>query len=160
MQATRVLLPLLAALAVSVLGGCGTLGPNAIKSGRENFNQVIHRKSSDQLLLNLVRLHHHEIPFFMNVEGVNVAMTVDAGVTAASTAICAPSGLTLGSVSGTMSVTENPSIQCKPLQGAALVADTVRQRPSSGCSIYRRSSAKTKRLRRYCSQSIAGSATS
>jgi hypothetical protein len=131
MQSARLLLPISAALAVSLLSGCGTLGPNSIKLGRISYNDVIHQTSGDQLLLNLVRIHNHEIPLFMEITEVDASVQVQTTITGGTTGIGAHpgTGTTAGTLAGQVSsiaggaqYTETPTIRYQPLQGAALIA--------------------------------------
>jgi hypothetical protein len=112
-----------------ILCSCGVVGPESIKLGRTFYNDVIHQTSSDQLLLNLVRIHNHEMPLFMDVTEVDATVQIQATATGGSTQIGAKPGLTSGTLAGQVSnvaggvqYTEAPTIRYQPLQGAALIA--------------------------------------
>lgn len=121
--------PVLLVSGVLASGGCDTVGPYSIKLGRNFYNDVIQQTSADQLLLNLARIHNHEMPLFMEVTEVDATVQVQANVNSATTGIGArpgPTGGTLAgqvaSVGGTAQYTEAPTIRYQPLQGAPLIA--------------------------------------
>ena len=129
MKTNRLILPLVAALAASILNGCGTVGPNSIKFGRNDYNEVLHGTSGNQLLLNLVRIHNHEPPLFIEVTEIDAAVQIQTNVTGTISQIGAHPGSAggtlsgqLASVGGNATYTEAPIIRYQPLQGAPLIA--------------------------------------
>src|SRR4029078_7418343 len=104
---------MLATLAICVLGGCGTLGANSIKLQRDKFNQAIHQTSGDELLLNLVRLHHNEIPFFMNIESVTGGASANIQASAGSVAVPSAPTNPFAILAGSTSYTGDPHIRYK-----------------------------------------------
>jgi hypothetical protein len=119
-------------IAIAALTGCGVVGPASIKLGRNNYNDVIHHTSGDQLLLNLVRIHNHEMPLFMDVTEVDAVVQVQGSLTGGKSNIGAhaPTALsTAGTVAGelenigaTAQYIEAPTVRYQPLQGAPLIA--------------------------------------
>jgi hypothetical protein len=121
MPAARLFLPILAVLGACLLGGCGTLGSTAIRLERGNNNQAIHQTSREQLLLNLVRLHHHELPSFLSVESITGGSHVTVNASTPGLRFPFPmAGPYAGIAGGDYS--EGPNITYHPLQGAELVA--------------------------------------
>jgi hypothetical protein len=116
-------------IAVATLGGCGVVGPTSIKLGRNSYNEVIHQTSADQLLVNLVRIHNHEMPLFIDVTEVDATVQVQANASGAQTNIGARAGTTGGTLAGAVESValsgqylEAPTIRYQPLQGAPLIA--------------------------------------
>jgi hypothetical protein len=67
MKAFKTNFPLiLACLMPLALGGCA-MATRAVKTDFSAYNQVLEENQSQQMLLNLVRLHYHEVPMFMQV---------------------------------------------------------------------------------------------
>lgn len=134
-----------ASSALFLLSGCGVGGPLAVRQGRYNYNESIHDTSQEQLLLNIVRIHHQDSPFIMDVSEVDVQLQWQASITGGATGIGtassgsassgsgttgassgksspAGSGGVSGSLSGTLQYQESPTIRYMPLQGAPLIA--------------------------------------
>lgn len=53
-----------------IVQGCGTIGPKKLPGDQFNFNAAINESSSEQLLLNLVRLRYSEQPTFLKVASI------------------------------------------------------------------------------------------
>lgn len=116
-------------LSIASLCSCGVVGPSSIKLGRNNYNDVIHQTSGDQLLINLARIHNHEMPLFMDVTEVDATVQIQANATAGQSGIGSRPGTTGGTLAGaveSVGVTgqylEAPTIRYQPLQGAPLIA--------------------------------------
>jgi hypothetical protein len=118
-------------VASAALCGCGVVGPASIKLGRSTYNDVIHQTSGDQLLANLVRIHNHEMPLFMDVTEVDAVVQVQANISAGKTNIGAraTNSTSAGTVAGAVEnisaagqYLEAPTIRYQPLQGAPLIA--------------------------------------
>jgi hypothetical protein len=116
-------------LSIISLCGCGVVGPSSIKLGRNTYNDVIHQTSGDQLLINLARIHNHEMPLFMDVTEVDATVQIQANASAGQTGIGSHPGTTGGTLAGpveNVSLTgqylEAPTIRYQPLQGAPLIA--------------------------------------
>jgi len=63
---------LLAILAASLLSvACASVGPRALKGNRTDYNQSINASNNEEMLLNIVRIHHLDAPFFLNVSSVS-----------------------------------------------------------------------------------------
>jgi len=105
--------------------GCA-LGPAALKSSRMPYNEAIQRTTSEQLLLNLVRLRYREAPLFLEVGGVAAQFTfresasvegrINEGIRYQSANN--PNLLDLGAQFG---YEEKPTITYSPLQGEDFV---------------------------------------
>ncbi len=119
-------------IATTSLNGCEVVGPYSIQLGRNNYNDVIHQTSGNQLLLNLVRVHNHEMPLFLDVTEVDAAVQVQSSITGGKTNIGAHAP-TIASSAGTIAgalenvsisgqYIEAPIIRYQPLQGAPLIA--------------------------------------
>lgn len=64
---------LLAVLLVAQTGllcSC-SMGPHVLKGNRTDYNVSIYSSNNEEMLLNLVRLRHHDAPFFLNVSSVS-----------------------------------------------------------------------------------------
>ncbi|MFG0275316.1 MAG: hypothetical protein ACF8QF_09685 [Phycisphaerales bacterium] len=73
-----------AALLACALGvaGCQARGSRQLPVDRFNYNQAIANSANEQMLLNLVRLHHGEVPTFLAVNSVltQYVWTGEAGI--------------------------------------------------------------------------------
>jgi hypothetical protein len=79
MKAFKTYLPLiLVCLMPMALGGCA-MATRAVKTDFTAYNQVLEENQSQQMLLNLVRLHYHEVPLFMQVGTIVSSYQSSAG---------------------------------------------------------------------------------
>jgi len=109
-------LVLLLALTVT---GCRAIGPEQIRSGRDDYNAAIQQTSSEQLLLNIVRLRYRDIPLFLEVTSVTTRFSTGAS-TDASTAFASGARTTFGLKAGA-TYSETPTVTYAPLQGEQFV---------------------------------------
>jgi hypothetical protein len=128
-----------------LLGGCQYFGPNSIDVGRADYNSAIQHTSAQQVLANIIRVHHHEMPLVMDVTQVNAALIVQGTATSSVSGIGSLLGLSgagpvvptspsagalstrvvsnqVESVGGTVEYEENPTITYTPLSGQPLIA--------------------------------------
>ena len=102
-----------AAIAVA-LQGC-SLGPSALRSDRPKYNIAAQRSSSEQLLLNMVRLKYREPASFLVISSISAHFnySADAGLS-----MTLPEGAAnVFGVSGGGGYAEQPTITYTPLQG-------------------------------------------
>ncbi len=96
--------------------GCDTLGPRAIRQGRYLYNAGVQQTNSEQLLLNIVRLHYSDPPLFLRIAEIASTLTVrtHAGLTPAIHPDLSASAF--GADVG-VEITEQPTIRYIPLIG-------------------------------------------
>ena len=140
----RLISSILATLVLTVvIGGCYQAGPAAVKIGRAGYNIAIQQTSSEQLLLNLVRLRYRDTPYFMEV--ASVSTNFDFDVSALASASLPESEGKIYGFGATVGYTERPTITYTPLQGDQFVTqlmspvdlDTILLLYHSGWSIER-----------------------
>jgi len=106
-------------LLVLALAGCNTTGPAAITNSREDYNIAIQRTTSEQLLLNLVRLRYNDTPLFLQISSVTAQL--NAEVTASTATTLAPSVADSYALGLTGRINDNSTISYAPLQGKEFV---------------------------------------
>ena len=102
-------------LALTLLSDCQVIGPSAIEHGRLNYTNVIENTSKQQTFDNILYVHNHQMPEFMDVTTINAQVLSSASLTASGVAH-------VGTVSGTLQYQESPTITYTPLFGKTLVA--------------------------------------
>lgn len=136
------------------LTSCHQAGPNAVRTGRANYNIVIQQTSSEQLLLNLVRLRYRDVPFFMEVASVSTSFHFDAS---ASASVSLPESegniYAFGAGAG---YTERPTITYTPLQGDKFVRQLMSPIDLNTILLLYHSGWSVERIFRVCLQSING----
>jgi hypothetical protein len=105
----RLLLPLTLAL-----GACQTVGPQSMKFGRGQYNEVVQRTDGEQLLLNLVRLRYRDPPLFLEVTSIATSLSLELG-TSVTGSVGDAKSVTPG---GSVLYTERPTITYAPLHGS------------------------------------------
>jgi len=89
--------------------GCHQVGPGSVRTSRSNYNIAIQQTSSEQLLLNLVRLRYRDTPYFMEVASVSTSFDFDA-LASASASLTESEGKIYGFGAG-VGYTERPTIK-------------------------------------------------
>jgi hypothetical protein len=119
---------LILACAVPALSGCISVGGEAVRMHRIDYNEAIHDTNVEQLLLNIVRVHDAEIPLFVDLVELDSSNTVTAGVTGGGSNIGGRAGNTggslfgtIGAITGTASVSDTPIAKYVPLSGYPLI---------------------------------------
>jgi hypothetical protein len=122
----RICFGLLAAVAMPLLTGCpNTIGPTALRGGRQDYNTVLHRTNAEQFLLNIVRLRYNEPPMFLEVAAVNTTFQLaqNYGATAGlNDRYVSPMNNTFGLSAG-VQFAESPTITYMPMQGEQFVKE-------------------------------------
>ncbi len=104
---------------VAVLAGCSLSGPTSIRTSRTNYNAAIAETSSEQLLLNLVRLRYRDVPLFLEVSSVTTSFEIAADGSA--TAAISTPDIDLLTLRSGLRLSERPSVTYLPLQGEQFV---------------------------------------
>ncbi len=109
---------------IALQSGC-VAGPTALRASRINYNQAIQETTSEQLLLNLVRLKYRDVPFFLEVSSVSAQFTfngsLDASVSINENIGPNPRNPDVYGISGGVGYAERPTITYAPLQGEDFV---------------------------------------
>jgi hypothetical protein len=103
-------------LSASILIGCSGFGHKTIPTDQFNFNNAINEASSEQLLLNMVRLRYSEQPTFLKVSSVinQYTRSANANASAGLSSGVAGNGGSAG-IGGSWSNT--PTITYLPISG-------------------------------------------
>lgn len=108
----------LALSTLTALAGCHTVGPDSIRGGRSLYSEAIAVTTTEQLLLNLVRLRYRESPVFLEVTSVSTAFTLRSS---AGTGGVFGFGSTPAenefNINAGVSFDERPTVTYLPLQG-------------------------------------------
>lgn len=96
------------------LAACQTVGPQSMKYGRGQYNDVVQRTDGEQLLLNLVRLRYRDPPLFLEVTSIATSLSLELG-----TGVSGNVGdVKTVTPTGSVVYTERPTITYAPLHGA------------------------------------------
>lgn len=135
---------LLIALAPSLSACMGSIGADRAPQARLDYNEAIIRSSSEQLLLNMVRLRYRDPIGFLQVNTVATQYPA-LGSASASAGLDDGLGFTGGGLGATASLSNSATITYAPLQGQAypremltpLSAETLFLLAESGWSVER-----------------------
>jgi hypothetical protein len=109
-------------LALPLLGivGCQVPGRTVLtgSGGRTAYNEVLQMTSSEQMLLNLVRLRYYDAPFFLDVETITTQFSYKSSASA-SLPIPGFSKENPFILGGEFMWSDQPTIQYTPLEGQA-----------------------------------------
>lgn len=118
-------------VALIVLTGCASRGPDRIGPDRFDYNQQIARSADEQMLLNLVRLRYNEPPSFLTVSSV-LTQYVYSGNVSASGMVGEATGFDTWTLGGTAGVRyiERPTITYSPVSGDDFAQQMLRPIPT------------------------------
>lgn len=97
-----------------LLVACQTVGPQSMKYGRGQYNEVVQRTDGEQLLLNLVRLRYRDPPLFLEVTSIATSLALELGTSVTGNV----GDLKTVAPGGSVLYTERPTITYAPLHGA------------------------------------------
>lgn len=110
----------LGALALaSTLSSCASLGPQAVKASRTDYNIALRNTGDEQLLLNLVRLKYRDNPMFLEATAVTTSFLFSPELSASATS--GPEVDTSYGIGGSYVYEEKPTVSYAPLQGKDFV---------------------------------------
>ena len=106
-------------LCVTVLvTSCTSLGHRRVPTDNFNYNEAIGRAANEQMLLNLVRLRHFDVPVFLSVSSVLTQYVYSGTVSAeAVSANSGGSNADSATIGGRILYIERPTITYTPLTG-------------------------------------------
>jgi hypothetical protein len=145
---------ILALLLALGAAGCRSMGPDRIRSGRDDYNAAIQQTSSEQLLLNIVRLRYRDIPLFLEVTSVTTKFSTGAS-TAATGAFASGTRSTFGLAAGA-TYTESPTVTYAPLQGEQFVTQMLTPVNLNTIVLLYHSGWSVDRILRLCAKSMNG----
>lgn len=108
------------------LSACTAQGPRRLPEDRFNYNAAVADSANEQMLLNLVRLHHGEVPTFLAVSSVitQYVWSGDVGVAGASGDSLGFPAWTVGG-SANVRYFERPTITYAPLSGQEFASQLI-----------------------------------
>ena len=106
-------------LAAAILGGLPacSIGPSAIRTNHLNYNDAVISATSEELLLNIVRMRYNDPTQWMSISSINSSFEVELGIGGQG----GVSGATVsGSGVGNLGYRDAPTITFAPRQGEQL----------------------------------------
>ncbi|RTL12017.1 MAG: hypothetical protein EKK54_05010 [Neisseriaceae bacterium] len=108
---------------VTLMTACSTTGLGQVPKTRENYNKAIDTSENEQFLLNIVRMHYGNSPYFVGVDSVTTQSTLrtklEAQMFTDRNAVMAGP---FWNIAPTIEFTEAPTITYTPLQGTKYVS--------------------------------------
>lgn len=105
--------------------GCTHVGLSAIPQTREGYNKALSTSDNEQFLLNIVRMHYGQSPYFVNVDNMvtSTTLTTTSGVDSQITNGLPATGEGLfWRASPAVTFAQTPTITYSPLQGTQFVS--------------------------------------
>ena len=82
------------------LAGCALIGPTAVETGRNTYNEAVATSSRQQILINIVRVHRNENPVFVDIPEIDASSQLQLSATSALTNIGGHPGTIGGTLEG------------------------------------------------------------
>jgi hypothetical protein len=114
-------------LSFGLINACAHVGLSAIPQTREGYNKALSTSDNEQFLLNIVRMHYGQSPYFVNVDNMVTSTTLTATSGVDSQISNDQSIATTGNgifwrASPAVTFTQTPTITYSPLQGTQFVS--------------------------------------
>lgn len=94
--------------ALLALAGCQQLGPRRLEISNAHYSDAVRVASSEQLLVNLVRLRYRDLPVYLGVSSISTQFEFDAGLDA-SAGVDFP-GSDTAAIGGGIRYSERPTV--------------------------------------------------
>lgn len=109
---------LLACCSLAALAGCQA-EKRALRNDFADYNAILQHNQSEQMLLNIVRMHYREVPFFMKAG--TLTASYDTSVSTGVDATLQEGEQSLVGVSGNYSFSSKPTVSYTPVEGKEFV---------------------------------------
>jgi hypothetical protein len=126
-QIRRIKSSLLLLTVTTLINGCYSFGPDALKGTQPLYNAAIVDSQNEQFIQNIVRLHYRDPVFFLDVVSVTASLKMDLSAGLDQSAFDLKSGgadLLQFSAGGAYST--SPTIAYAPLQGEGFVKSVLK----------------------------------
>jgi hypothetical protein len=117
----------MASISIFALGACSGIGQLSVRSERNEYNDVIHDTTTEQLLQNIVRAKYYESPSFFDVIEVDQTKSMSGTLQGGSANIGA--ALRLYSLTSTATITDSPILKYQPPSSAGYIAQVLNPIP-------------------------------
>ena len=109
---------LLACCSLAALAACQA-EKRALRNDFADYNAILQHNQSEQMLLNIVRMHYREVPFFMKAG--TLTASYDTSVSTGVDATLQEGEQSLVGVSGRYSFSSKPTVSYTPVEGKEFV---------------------------------------
>ena len=103
--------------------GCETLGPEALRQGRNEYNAAVKGTEVQEFLLNIVRLRFQDKPYVLGLASINsrIERTTELSLSYRKRVVRRNQDFWEGFLGGGVEYSEKPSIVYQPLRGREFV---------------------------------------
>jgi len=106
------------ALGAAALAACQA-GKQALRADFADYNAILQQNQSEQMLLNLVRMHYREVPYFMKAGSLTASY--ETTVSGGADATLQQGDQSLVGVSGNYTLSSKPTVSYTPVEGKEFV---------------------------------------
>ncbi len=130
------------------------MGPSFIEGSRTDYNIVMGKTESEQMLLNLVRLRYGDAPYFLEATALNTQFLLTPTAEAGSTFDL--DGTATYSIKGKLAYEEKPTVTYSPLRGEDFVRQILSRISLETILLLDSSGWSTERVIRLCVENMNG----
>jgi len=124
---------MLAVPVFTVLVACQSVGPGRIPPDNFSYNESLGKTANEQMVLNLVRLRHIEVPVFLTIGSVVTGYSWNRSLGVSLGAAFSPGfDITSADANPNISFSENPTISYTPLTGKEFTERMLKPLPLEG----------------------------
>ena len=141
---------------IILLSGCGTFGAKLLPKNQQSFNEAASRSVDEQFLLNIVRLHYVDRPFFLRLVSINSQFSFDPSLTLGWSSAHGDTGANVikHGVEPSFSYRETPTLSYVPLEGRDYTEQVLEPMSVRQMYLLLRSGWSIARILRVCAQNI------
>lgn len=112
-----------------LLVSCTSMGPNAVRAGRMEYNKALATSSSEQMLLNIVKMRFLDRPVFLSVTSMTSNLSFQSELSTSTPDIFKSTAFTT-TVNPSLTWKDNPTITYEELTGAEYVTQMLSPIPA------------------------------
>ncbi|MCC5840645.1 MAG: hypothetical protein JJT96_11020 [Opitutales bacterium] len=136
---------------VALLAGCQSVGPHAMRSSTQPYNESVNSVRDEQLLLNIVRLKYRDTPSFLEITSISTAYERSAGL-GAEGQLRQGAGNNALLLRPNLNISERPTITYVPMQGDRFAKNLLTPLPIEALVYLSQSGWSAERILRVCVQ--------
>ena len=148
--------PGLASLALLLLAGCASVGPDTVTKDRFDYVTNISESWKRQTLLNLLKVRYYDAPVFMDVSSVISSYSLEGEISLGGEFSASRENANSGTVGATGRYADQPTITYQPLSGEKFAKSMMTPIPVAGILFLFQSGQPADLVLRLCVNTING----
>ena len=116
-------------LLIFTLVSCSSMGPNSVRAGRLEYNKALGQSTSEQMLLNIVKMRFLDRPVFLSVTSMTSNLSFQTEISTSTPEVFKSTAFTT-TVNPSLTWKDNPTITYEELTGVEYVTQMLSPIPA------------------------------